>query len=90
MNMLCSVFTKPWPNISVDELGELVSQLGFDGVELPVRPGFQLEPDQVEKGLPQVAARLATHGVSIMSVAGSLEEPFFAGCQAAGVPLIRV
>lgn len=52
MNMLCSVFTKPWPKLSVDELGELVSQLGFDGVELPVRPGFQLEPDQVEQELP--------------------------------------
>ena len=39
-----SVFTKPWKTQPLVEVGELVKRLGFDGIELPVRPGFQVEP----------------------------------------------
>lgn len=34
-----SVFTKPWREPQVGALGELVAGMGFDAVELPVRPG---------------------------------------------------
>lgn len=88
--VICSVFTKPWPRLSLDELGSLVSGLGFQGIEFPVRPGFQVEPQDAEKGLPQAAEKLAAYDVKITSVAGELSEPFFAGCQAAQVPLIRI
>ena len=40
-----TVFTKPWPSKSLSELGAFVKGLGFDGVELPVRPKFQVEPE---------------------------------------------
>jgi len=68
----------------------MVSRLGFEGIEFPVRPGFQVEPQDAEKGLPRAAEQLAAYGVKITSVAGELTEPFFAGCQAAQVPLIRI
>jgi hypothetical protein len=47
-----SVFTKPWPEMSVPELARFVHELGFDAVEFPVQPGFQVEPDNVGQGLP--------------------------------------
>ena len=88
-NISYAVFTKPWPNLSIPELGELVSSLGFDGIEFPVRPGFQVEPEQVAQ-LPKAAAELAKFGVSITSVAGPTDEATIAACAEAGVPTIRI
>ncbi|MDF1515531.1 MAG: sugar phosphate isomerase/epimerase [Anaerolineae bacterium] len=84
-----SVFTKPWPDLSLPELGKLVSSLGFDGIELPVRPGFQVEPENVQ-ALPEAAAVLAEFGVTICSIAGPTDEAAIAACAAADVPTIRV
>jgi len=90
MDGIClSVFTKPWPGLSLDELGVLVSTLGFDGVELPVRPGYQVEPQRVA-GLAQAVETLGRHGVQILSVAGPADEATIAACAEAGVPTIRV
>ena len=51
-----TVFTKPW-TMPLPELARHVASLGFSGVELPVRPGFQVEPDRVAQDLP-VACRI--------------------------------
>ena len=85
-----SVFTKPWKEQSASELGALVSSLGFTAVEFPVRPGYQVEPENVQKGLPELARRLADHGVEIASVAGPIDEATIAACAEAGVPTIRI
>lgn len=84
-----AVFTKPWKT-SFDRLGEHVARLGFDAIELPVRPGYQVEPEDVGRGLPRAARLLAEHGVRIHSVAGPADEPTIAACAEAGVPIIRV
>src|SRR5690242_3998314 len=74
-----SVFTKPW-KMPVPELGEHIRRLGFEGIELPVRPGFQVEPQNVEKDLPRVARQLADYGIRITSVAGPTDEATIAAC----------
>jgi sugar phosphate isomerase/epimerase len=84
-----SVFTKPWKT-PIPELGKFVHKLGFDGIELPVRPGFQVEPANAAKGLPQAVRQLADEGVKICSIAGNADEPTIAACAEAGVPIIRV
>lgn len=84
-----SVFTKPWKR-PIPELGELVSGLGFGGIELPVRPDFQIEPEHVARDLPAAARQLAKAGVQICSVAGPKDEATIAACADAGVPIIRV
>lgn len=85
-----SVFTKPWKEPSMSELGALVSGLGFQAVEFPVRPGYQVEPDNVATGLPKLARELAAFGVQIASVAGPTDEATIAACAEAGVPTIRI
>ena len=85
-----SVFTKPWQQVTMAELASLVSELGFSAVEFPVRPGYQVEPESVGRGLPELARVLADHGVSIASVAGPTDEATIAACAEAGVPTIRV
>ena len=84
-----TVFTKPWKQ-PLDEVGAFLERLGFDGVELPVRPGFQVEPENVTKGLPEAAKALGKHGQRIASVAGPTDEPTIAACAEAGVPVIRI
>ena len=81
--VMISVFTKPW-KMPLPQLGQFISGFGLDGIELPVRPGFQVEPDNVAAGLPEAAKQLAEFGVRIMSIAGPVDEPTIAACAEAG------
>ncbi len=85
-----SVFTKPWKKETIEELGWLVAGLGFDGIEFPLRPGYQVEPANAEKGLPELVGKLGGFGLKVFSVASSTDESIFAGCEASGIPLIRI
>lgn len=85
-----SVFTKPWMKQSPDELGHLMSSFGFDGIEFPLRAGYQVAPEDAEKGLPALVYKMSSYGLKVFSVASSLEENIFAGCADAGIPVIRI
>lgn len=84
-----SVFTKPWNDLSIPELGQMVKQSGFDGIEFPLREGYQVNPENAKKGLPQLTEQLSDCGLQVYSVAGPLEERVFEACAEAGIPLIR-
>jgi len=84
-----AVFTKPW-KMPLPELGKFVKDMGFDGIELPVRPEYQVEPESVAKGLPEAAKILADCGVKIESIAGPTDEATIEACGKAGVPIIRI
>ena len=88
-NLKFSVFTKPWKNLSVWELATFISDLGFDGIEYPLREGYQLGPENAAN-LPQLAKQFEDHGLKIYSVASSTDEKVFAGCAQAGIPIIRI
>lgn len=83
------VFTKPW-KLPIDQLAKKIKALGFDGIELPVRPGFQVESGNIHKDLPKAARVFADQGMKIMSVAGPTDEATIAACRESGIPLIRV
>ena len=85
-----SVFTKPWKNESINELGKLIGGFGFDGIEFPLRDGYQLEPKDAENGLPKLVKQLDEYGLKITSVASDTSEKVFAGCANAGIPVIRI
>ncbi|MFD0675439.1 MULTISPECIES: sugar phosphate isomerase/epimerase family protein [unclassified Paenibacillus] len=85
-----SLFVKHWKDKSAQDLGRFVSGIGFDGIELPIRAGFQVEPETVGKSLPEFAKQLDEQGVKIYSVAASTDESVFAACAEAGVPVIRI
>ncbi|GAB4455083.1 MAG: hypothetical protein OHK0029_10580 [Armatimonadaceae bacterium] len=85
-----TVFTKPWIT-PLPELGKFVSALGFDGIELPVRPGYPVDPDNMAEELPRAARLLREEfGLRIESVAGPLTTEGIAACGEAGVPIIRI
>lgn len=87
---LVTVFTKPWPDKSLGELADFVAGLGFDGVELPVRPGFQVTPEKVAADLPKAAKIFKERGIAIRSVAGPEDEATVRAMGEAGIPILRV
>ena len=86
---ILTVFTKPWKTQPITQLGEFVKELGFDGIELPVRPGYQVEPENAVRDLPTAAKQLSSLGVKIYSVAGPTDEATIVACGEAGIPVIR-
>ena len=84
-----TVFTKPWKERGIEELAELVAKLGFDGVELAVRPGFQIEPETALTSLPVAAKTFAAAGLRIESVATELTAELVEACARAEVPILR-
>lgn len=85
-----SIFTKPWKSLPLDELGKFVQSLGCDGIEFPLRKGFQVEPDNAITDLPKLVKKMNEYGLCVFSVAASTEEKIFAACQVAGVSIIRI
>jgi sugar phosphate isomerase/epimerase len=83
-----TVFTKPWFD-PVEALADKVAGLGLDGIELPIRPGYQVAPDAVGEALPRAARVLESRGLAIKSVAGPLDERTIKACGDCGVPVIR-
>lgn len=88
-----AVFVKPWKSMTLPELGAHVRKLGFDLIELPVRPGFPCQPATIEQDLPQAVKILGDQGVRILNVTVALplnDERLYAACAAAGVGMNRV
>ena len=85
------VFTKPWKSESLEELGALVAGMGFDGVEYPLRDGYQVGPSDGAGGIKKLVGTLGAFGVSVDSIAGGIDdERLFAGCGENGVKIIRI
>jgi sugar phosphate isomerase/epimerase len=88
-----AVFVKPWKGMTLAEMGAHVRKLGFDLIEFPVRPGFPVEPDQIEQALPKAVAELRAQGVEILNVTVSLpltDERLYAALAAAEIAMNRV
>lgn len=85
-----AVFTKPWAAESIPAVAGIVAEMGFGAAEIPVRPGFQVTPENVGKTLSELVSVFGDRGLRVVSVASSLDEPIFAACAAAGISLIRI
>jgi sugar phosphate isomerase/epimerase len=85
-----TVFTKPWRGLSLGELASIVRSLGFDGVELPVRPGFQVEPGAANERLPEAVKVFANEGLEVASVAGTPTPGLIEACASNGVGIVRI
>src|SRR3712207_49754 len=84
-----SVFTKPWTE-PLPAVADKVASLGLDGVELPVRPGYQVTPENAAAELADATRVLGASGLKIFSVASTAEEAIIAACGGSGIPLIRI
>ena len=69
------VFTKPFNSLSFDELADKVAELGFDGIEAPIRRGGHIEPEKVEDRLPELVEALAERKLEITVLTSDVNDP---------------
>ncbi len=92
-----TIFTKPWADITQDELLEITKRFNIDGIELPIRDGFQITPGNIESALPQLSKLFQNNEKTIVSIApntsknlDSLDENIFKICSQSNISIIRV
>jgi sugar phosphate isomerase/epimerase len=91
------LFSKHLPRLNYDELGRTVKQLGFDGVDLTVRPEGHVLPARAAEDLPRAAEAIRGHGLTLpMITTGLLSEndpaarPTLATAAKLGVPFYKL
>ena len=65
------IFSKHLQFLNYKELADATAEMGFDGVDLSVRPGGHVEPDRIEEDLPKAVAAMKNAGLvpSLMTTA---------------------
>ncbi len=69
------VFTKPFQSLSYDELADRIAELGFDGIEAPIRDGGHIEPAAVPDELPKMVEALRKRNLEITVMTSSINDP---------------
>lgn len=67
-------FTKPLQHLSYAEMAGKIAELGFDGIEAPVRPGGHVLPEKVEDDLPAMAEALKAKGLKVTVMTSGINE----------------
>jgi len=66
------MFSKKLGSLDVEALATAISELGFDGVDLTVRPSGHVEPRSVERELPEAVEILESFGLKIPMITTSV------------------
>ncbi|MEJ7615345.1 MAG: hypothetical protein SQA66_17105, partial [Candidatus Fervidibacter sacchari] len=75
------MFSKHLQDLDFERLGEEVSKMGFDGVDLTVRRGGHIEPENAKAQLPAVKEALQKFKLSLPMITTNFtnaSEPFAA------------
>lgn len=67
-------FTKPFQSAGLSEIADIVAEVGWDGVECPVRPKGQIEPERVEEELPRLVEALGKVGREVTVISTGIKE----------------
>ena len=71
------VFSKMLQELGIVELIEFAQELGIEGYDMAVRPGYPVNPDNVAEALPEAASQFRARGLDIPMVTahGNLLQP---------------
>jgi sugar phosphate isomerase/epimerase len=93
--MLC-IFSKHMASFGWDGLGAEAKRLGFEGVDLTVRPKGHVLPERVAGDLPRAVEALRKHGLEVPMITTDLKDasdpaarPTFAAMQKLGIRLYK-
>jgi len=68
-------FTKIIQQLGAEETADFVAEVGWDGVELPVRAKGQIEPERVAEELPKFVEALRKRGRALSIIATDVRDP---------------
>ena len=90
------LFTKLFRGLSIEAMAEAASKVGFNGIDLLIRAGHQVEPNKPERILSTVRT-LEEAGLTVPMATTDITDPrvlpteqLFASCAEAGITLIRL
>ncbi len=74
-------FSKPFTRLSFDETADLVAEVGWDGIECPVRNGnsTHIKPERAAEDLPRMVEALRKRGKQLSIITTSIVKPDPAG-----------
>lgn len=72
--LMFSKHLKHTGDLSLNEAGKLVRELGFDGVDLTVRPGGYVKPENVRSELPEAIQILESQGLSVPMITTAITD----------------
>ncbi len=94
--MTIVLFTKLFAGKDIGEIAHFGSSLGFDGIDLLIRRGFQVEPGEPE-GIRPAVERLQSNGLTVPMATTDLTDPATPGTEAlfaaladAGIGTVRL
>ncbi len=91
--------SKFFTELSVEQLGEKAIELGYDGIDICVRPGHPIHVDNVVEALPKaleawqgqnLTCPLATAATDITNPNAPEVERLYAACAEAGIPRLKI
>ena len=91
--------SKFFSSLSVGQLGEKAKELGYDGIDLFVRPGNPVDPDNAIDALPEaikiwraqgLVCPLVTAPVTMIDPEAPEVDRMYAACAEAGVPHLKI
>jgi sugar phosphate isomerase/epimerase len=90
------LFTKMFGGAPVDRIAPVARELGFDGIDLLIRDGFQVSPTEPQKIAKAVAA-LKDAGLTVPMATTDITDPaqaptqaIFEACAEAGIKVVRL
>jgi sugar phosphate isomerase/epimerase len=93
---LC-IFSKHMAHFQWDELGARAKELGFEGIDLTVRPKGHVLPERVAEDLPRAVEAIRRHGLSVPMVTTDLKDvsdpaakPTFDAMKKLGIKLYKI
>jgi len=74
-NSAISVFSKHLQWLDFDAMARTAAEIGFDGVDLTVRPGGHIEPDAAADELPRAVEAARKAGIAITMMTTAITDP---------------
>ena len=71
---LC-LFSKPLPQLDWRALAKAARRVGFDGIDLTVRPGGHVQPERAAEDLPKAVAIIREEGLQVPMITTALTSP---------------
>ncbi len=73
-NRKINLFSKHLQWVGYDEMAKITADIGFDGLDLTVRPKGHVEPANVERDLPKAVEACNRHGVEVQMMTTAIKD----------------
>ena len=92
-----SVFSKNLHWLSINEMAKAVAEMGFDGIDLTVRPNGHILPENVTEELPKAIETIRKNGLQVFMITTAITrayekftDPILKTAGSLGIPFYRM